>query len=218
MSKKRSHHEIVDAALNLDGDPEKIRKFYDDWADHYDQDVTGFSYVGPRVAAGLVEKHVGLLQAAKPLDLKVLDAGCGTGLAGKEMHDLGYRQVHGFDLSSEMAGHASESGHYVSAIGDVDIMKAEQYFEGASFDIVLCVGVFTLGHVPPEALSVLVRLVRPGGLLVVSTRTEYYQETDYAKIAENLITEGKMRQVEGIESAHYLDGSTSHFFAYQIAS
>lgn len=217
MSKKRSHHEIVDAALNLDGDPEKIRKFYDDWADHYDQDVEGFSYVGPRVAAGLVEKHVGLLEVTNPADLKVLDAGCGTGLAGKELHDLGYRQIQGFDLSSEMVVHAAQSGHYVGAIGDVDIMKAEDFFEQASFNIVLCVGVFTLGHVPPEALNVLVRLTRPGGLLVVSTRTEYYQETDYAKVADKLIQDGKMRQVEGIESAHYLDGSTSHFFAYQVA-
>ena len=69
---------------------------------------------------------------------------------------------------------------------------------------------------PPEALNVLVRLARTGGLLVVSTRTEYYQETDYARVAEDLVQAGRMHVVEGIESAHYLDGSTSHFFAYQI--
>lgn len=217
MSKqKRSHHEIVDAALNLDGDPDRVRRFYDDWAENYDKDVAGFSYVGPRVVAGLVEKHAGLLEPVDKADLSLLDAGCGTGLAGRELHELGYRHIQGFDLSSEMVTHAAAGGHYEGLIGDVDIMKAGQHYEAGAFDIVVCVGVFTLGHVPPRALEVLVRLSRPGGLLVISTRTEYYQETDYPQVARTLIEGGVMRLIEGIESAHYLDGSSSHFWVYQV--
>ena len=217
MSKqKRSHHDIVDAALSLDGDPDKVRRFYDDWADRYDEDVAGFSYVGPRLVAGLVEKHAGLLEPVGKADLSLLDAGCGTGLAGKELHDLGFRHIQGFDLSSEMVAHAAASDHYESVIGGVDIMKAGQHYEAGTFDIVVCVGVFTLGHVPPQALEMLVRLMRPGGLLAVSTRTEYYQETDYPQVARRLIEGGTMRLVEGIESAHYLDGSRSHFWVYQV--
>ena len=217
MSKKhRSDHEVVDEALNLDGDPEKIRRFYDDWADRYDKDVADIAYVGPRVVAELVEKHLGLLGGGAREEVHILDAGCGTGLAGKELHNAGFRQMRGFDLSAEMAERAADTGSYSSVTGDVDIMKAEDHFDSGSFDIIVCVGVFTLGHVPPEALEVLVRLVKPGGLLFVSTRTEYYDETDYPKVADGLVQSSRMRLVEGLERAHYLDGSTSHFWAYQV--
>lgn len=219
MSKKhRSDHEIVDEALNLDGDPEKVRRFYDDWAANYDKDVADIAYVGPRVAAELLEKHLGLVGRKTRDEVKILDAGCGTGLAGKELHAAGFRQIEGFDLSAEMAERAAGSGFYRNVTGDVDIMKAEDHFDPEAFDVVVCVGVFTLGHIPPEALEVLVRLVRPGGILFVSTRTEYYDETDYPKVAKSLIDSGRMRIAEGIERAHYLDGSTSHFWVYQVGA
>jgi len=215
--KHRSDHEIINEALNLDGDPDKVRRFYDRWAGDYDTDVGGNSYAGPRVSAGLLDKHVGLLAPKNRAELKILDAGCGTGLAGRELKTIGYRRIMGFDLSPEMAARAHATGHYEEAIGDVDMMKAEEHYDAGAFDGVVCVGVFTLGHVPPEALRVLVRLLRPGGLLVVSTRTEYYDETDYARVADDLIKNGSMRLIEAIESAHYVDGSRSHFFAYQSA-
>ena len=215
--KHRSDHEIINEALNLDGDPDKVRRFYDRWAGDYDSDVGGHDYAGPRVAAELLDRHFGLLAPKDRAGLVVLDAGCGTGLAGTELHALGYRHIQGYDLSPQMAARAEATGHYDQVIGDVDMMRAEDHYDAGAFDAITCVGVFTLGHVPPEALHVLVRLLRPGGLVVVSTRTEYFDETDYAQVAADMIGSGAMRLVEAIESAHYVDGSKSHFFAYQKA-
>lgn len=219
MSRKsRSDNEAVEAALNLDGSPEKVARFYDQWAESYDRDVGDIDYVGPRIVAELVGKHAGLLGQHQWADLEVLDAGCGTGLSGKEIHDIGFTRIHGFDISGEMAARAAAGGHYLSAEGGVDMMKADRHFEAGSFDIIISVGVFTLGHVPPEALEILTRLVRPDGILALSTRTEYYNETNYQKVSESLIEEGRMRLVEQLERAHYVKGDSSHFWVYQISS
>ena len=50
---KISKNEAIDAALHLDGDPQKVRAFYDEWAKNYDIDTTGSGYSGPRIAAKL---------------------------------------------------------------------------------------------------------------------------------------------------------------------
>ncbi|MEX3008630.1 class I SAM-dependent methyltransferase [Hoeflea sp. TYP-13] len=218
MSKKhRSEHKIVDDALNLDGQPEHVQQFYDDWAENYEKDVDDIAYAGPSIISGLVDKHAVHFGQQDRANLRVLDAGCGTGLAGKELHGNGFREIHGFDLSPEMAARAASSGFYQSAAGGIDLMKAEDHFEGESFDIIVSVGVFTLGHVPPEALEVLARLVRPGGLLVLSTRIEYYDETNYRQVAAGLIERGQMRLVDQLEHANYTSDGSGHFWVYQIS-
>ncbi|WP_169054221.1 class I SAM-dependent methyltransferase [Nitratireductor sp. XY-223] len=218
MSKKPiSDNEIVDAALHLDGNPETIRRFYDIWAEKYDQDVVDIAYSGPRIVAGLVDKHAERLRGADRNALRVLDAGCGTGLSGKALHDIGFREIHGCDLSPEMAERAEERGCYKSAVGNVDLMKADAQYERATFDIVISVGVFTLGHVPPEALGVLVDLVRPGGIIALSTRVQYYEESNYRDVAGALIDGGRIRLLEQLSDANYCNDGAGHFWAYQVA-
>jgi len=209
-------HEIIDDALNLDGSPEAIKRFYDRWAQSYDSDLADLGYAGPGIMTALLDKHSQVLDGDRGA-LAILDAGCGTGLIGAELHRLGYPNVDGFDLSPEMARHAQAGGHYRKALGDIDIMTADDTFGTDRYDAVLCAGVFTLGHVAPDALNSLLRLARPGGLLLVSTRSQYYQETDYRKVSGTLIDTGHMALVEAMMDAGYLDGSTSHFWVYRKA-
>jgi len=55
----------------------EVKKIYDDWADSYDKTLESWDYRAPAHAAEL-------LRAAIPADSVLLDAGCGTGLAGLE--------------------------------------------------------------------------------------------------------------------------------------
>ena len=218
MSRKsKSDHEIVDAALNLDGNPETSRDFYDTWAHKYDEDVVDIAYAGPRIVADLLDRHADRLQAASRDALRVLDAGCGTGLSGEALFRKGFRDIHGFDLSPEMAQRAEKRGCYKSAVGGVDMMTADKRYERKSFDAVISVGVFTLGHVPPEALEILLNLVKPGGLIALSTRVQYFEETNYRDVVGNLIAAGRMQLLEQVEEAHYTSDGAGHFWAYQVA-
>ena len=147
----------------------------------------------------------------------MLDAGCGTGLIGIELDRLGYPKADGFDLSPGMARQAEASGRYGRVLGNIDIMYADRTFGPERYDAVLCTGVFTLGHVAPDAIDGLLRLARPGGLVLISTRSQYYDQTDYREVSGGLIDAGHMSLVEALMDAGYVDGSASHFWVYRKA-
>jgi predicted TPR repeat methyltransferase len=192
---KISINEAIDAALKLDGDPDKVRAFYEDWAQRYDIDTSSVDYNAPAISARLLQQYLAAT------DGRLLDAGCGTGLVGVELGNLGYHDIEGFDLSDSMAQRALATGAYRQVKGGIDMMQATQSYAAEAYDALLSVGVFTLGHVPPEALLVLLSLTRPGGLLVVSTRTHYYDQTDFQQRVDELLADGRIELQDG--AAHY---------------
>jgi len=134
------------------------RRIYDDWAESYDADVSSGGYSYAPMAAGLFGRHVA------PGETPVLDAGCGSGLIGATLARLGYANLAGIDLSDGMLQAAARKGVYRDlrrrALGEpLD-------FGDGAFQAVVCTGVFTPGHAPPESLDELVRVTAPGGALV----------------------------------------------------
>ena len=205
---KISSNEAIDAALHLDGDPEQVKQYYANWAKTYDRDVGDARYSGPEIAADM-------LQRLADSTSSVLDAGCGTGQVGIALAARGFEQLDGFDLSAEMADIALASGAYREVIGDVDMMRAVDFYPGKQYDAVLSVGVFTLGHVPPEALVPLIELTRPGGLLLVSTRSHYYEETDFQQQVDTLLEAGHIEQIQVIRDAPYNHDGDAHYWVFR---
>ena len=106
----------------------------------------------------------------RPLEgLRVLDVGCGGGLVCEPLARLGAR-VTGLDAAEEniqaARRHAAGQGLEIDyRAGRVEELSAE----GLSFDAVVCLEV--VEHVPDVAafLETCAALVRPGGLLLLST-------------------------------------------------
>jgi SAM-dependent methyltransferase len=114
----------------------------------------------------------------------VLDAGCGTGRVGRELHRRGVDVV-GIDLDAEMLETARARCPSASWIaGDISAIRL-----GRTFDIVLMAG-NVINFVVPEfrqqALENLVHHLRPGGLLINghSIRPEGCPPTEFAIWAE----------------------------------
>ena len=206
---KISSNEAIDAALHLDGDPQKVRRFYDDWASSYNGDVDSAEYSGPSIAANLLGRHLDDRKA------RILDAGCGTGRVGSELQSMGYSHVDGFDLSPEMAERAAASGAYRTVAGNIDIMHAPRDFPHSGYDALLSIGVFTLGHVPPEALEVLLQLLRDGGLLVISTRSHYYEQTGFQSTVDALRDSGRLGQLQVVWNAPYNHDGDGHYWVFE---
>lgn len=203
---KISKNEAIDAALHLDGDPQNVRQFYDDWAKNYDLDTSSSEYTGPAISAKLLSQYLPAKSS------KLLDAGCGTGLVGIELQTLGYDHVDGFDLSDSMAEKAISTGAYQQVLGGIDMMRAAENYADARYAAILSVGVFTLGHVPPEALIVLLQLASPGGLLLISTRTHYYDQTNFQQVIDDLIDSGQIELLQVIRDAPYNNDGDGHYW------
>jgi 2-polyprenyl-6-hydroxyphenyl methylase/3-demethylubiquinone-9 3-methyltransferase len=118
----------------------------------------------------LVRHFAGARSGMRPLDgLSVLDVGCGGGLICEPLARLGAR-VTGLDPAMENVEaarrHAAGQGlsiHYRR--GSVEDLGAE----GLEFDAVVCLEV--VEHVPEPAafVAACAALVRPGGLMLLST-------------------------------------------------
>jgi predicted TPR repeat methyltransferase len=188
MSNRRDIHERVLQASN----PDDLAAAYADWAGNYDADLVGeMGYQAPRAAAELL--HASL---ASP-GAHILDAGCGTGLVGEELCQLGYKHLVGLDYSADMLQHARAKNVYAELLQG-DLTKTLT-FEEDQFDATICVGTFTLGHVGPGVIAELVRVTEGGGLICITVRDEAWQQDDYAKCISALEDE---QLVEMIEERH----------------
>ena len=70
---------ILDRLYAMEGGPETCRDIYADWANDYDRDtLDGMGYVGPSLVAEALAERISS-------GARILDAGCGTGLAGEQL-------------------------------------------------------------------------------------------------------------------------------------
>ena len=141
--------------------PADVAALYDAWATSYDAEMAAAGYRHPAIGLALLARH------ARPGP--VLDAGCGTGLLGDWLGIMGYGPVTGFDLSEGMLARAHAKGAYAALVQAA--LGAPLPFEDGTFAATICTGVFTTGHVGAEGLPELVRVIRPGGALVLTVKT-----------------------------------------------
>jgi predicted TPR repeat methyltransferase len=162
------------------GDTDELAKRYDEWAQHYDKDITEhFGCQLPERVTELVSKYI-----TNQEDL-ILDAGCGTGLVGQLLSDLGFNNIVGIDLSKGMLTEAKKKQAYRT----LHQMALGEYlgFETHSFDSVACVGTLTIGHAPPSSLEELVRVTKSQGHIIFTMRKDVYEKHGFKEKQDELI-------------------------------
>jgi L-histidine Nalpha-methyltransferase len=147
---------------------EDLQRLYADWARTYDADHARVGFFGHRLTAEVLARHTTRHDMAR-----VIDAGAGTGAAGEALHELGFRRLVGVDLSRDMLDVARGKGIYREAIV-ADLSVPLDAFAAGSFDAAVLVGVFSYGQAPAETLDEIVRLVRSGGVVAFTLRTDFH--------------------------------------------
>lgn len=125
---------------------------FDALAEHYDAGRIGYAneIYNHLVGFGLTSNH------------RILDVGCGTGLAGGPLLDNDFTVV-GVDPSEPMLAHAKQ--HYPEAqwtVGTAENLP----FEDASFDAIISAQVMHL-VVCDEAMHEILRVLKPNGLVAI---------------------------------------------------
>ncbi|MEX2629134.1 MAG: class I SAM-dependent methyltransferase [Tistlia sp.] len=157
-----------------DLDDRTVRRAYRLWAPVYDV-VCGSIFEQARRSAA---------EAATAQGGRILEIGIGTGLSMEHYRKPGIA-LYGIDLSSEMLARAQRrllSGRHPH-VRQLEVMDAHRLdFADGFFDSVVAPFVITLVARPEQVLSECVRVVRPGGQIVLVSH--FYSERGLAARVE----------------------------------
>ena len=177
---------------------EQTLDHYQRWAGTYDQEVgVDNGYAQPaRCAAALAG-------VADPCS-HVLDVGCGTGLSGVALRDAGFTRLDGCDFSPPMLERAAETGVY-RQLFEADL-NAGLDIDGDAYDHAVAVGVFSFGHIRPDALREVLRVVRAGGAVVVGVNDHFWEVGELPAELDAIEADG-LASVASREHGEHLPGA-----------
>ena len=193
-----THTPSLNGAYNIET-PEDSKRLYAKWAATYDSDfVASHGYVlHEEVARAYV--NAGGYQP-------VLDVGAGTGVAGAALRARGLDEVEATDISQEMLDAAAQKTLYQRLFqGDVlsGLDVPDDAYAGA-----ISSGTFTHGHVGPEGLDEMLRVVRSGSVICLSVNAEHFHARGFeTKLA---LIEPQCSEISKIEVSIYAEGAGDH--------
>ncbi|HXR40083.1 MAG TPA: methyltransferase domain-containing protein [Terracidiphilus sp.] len=154
---------------------------------HLYEMIGGFYDDTQRVACALkgLDRDEYFLAYMRKLEVKagdsVLETSVGTGLNLKYLPQG--VQISGLDLSAEMLGSCQANLRRWGLEADLYLGNAEALpFADASFDVVFHVGGISFFNDPGKAIREMIRVARPGSLLLISDETEEYAQKTYERI------------------------------------
>ena len=197
-------------------DSSTVERDYDAFAatGTYDETFDEWGYVGPQTAAAILRNYV-------PIESRILDAACGSGLTGRALQNLGYRHIEGIDIATKLLALAEETGAY-QRITRVDMQVFPLPFDDGEFDAVNFIGALTYFETD-EILRELCRIVRTGGHIVFSQRDDIMRDQNYGERLEVLEKDGLWKRRFGTEPMPYLPHHPDYgeeievqYFVYEV--
>ncbi|MEC7596053.1 MAG: class I SAM-dependent methyltransferase [Pseudomonadota bacterium] len=174
--------------LSASQNEEELLDVYKKWASVYDKDNDDLlGTVSQSNSVQIFHKYI------VDKNQKIIDVGCGTGLVGLELQKLGYTNFDGIDISKDMIDIAIDRGYQELFLGNLNDSLP---IESDSYDAVLCVGVFTHGHVGPGRLKELSRIVKSDGLVCFTVNEDVYESYGFDKAIQKLEVENVWKLLE----------------------
>ncbi|KAJ8042340.1 Methyltransferase-like protein 27 [Holothuria leucospilota] len=147
---------------------ERVRELYERWSLDYDKDVQKVNFY-PYIKAGIV-----IAEHCHDKNVSILDCGAGTGLVGEQLRSLGYTNIVGLDISQNCLNVAEKKGVYKKLICD-EVGDQRMPFDDDEFDVLVCSGCIAPAHISPTCFPEWVRIIKPGGRVVIVMRRCYIE-------------------------------------------
>lgn len=159
---------------------DELLKYYDTW-ETYEQDLMSLGYFGPIACTALLYKHV-------EKNKKILEVGCGPGNVGRHLRLMNFTNIEGLDGSQGMVKRATDSQVYNKVHHHVVV---DSILPVDDFDVLLGVGVFTVGHFPQGAMKLCFDGLKSGGYFCFSG-TQKVLESYFQKEFEHVQANSKL--------------------------
>ena len=175
---------------------DKVLKYYDDWTKNaqFNQDMIDWEYTAPVNTVQLIDKYI------HDKNIKILDAGCGSGLAGIELKKRGYTNIHGVDFSKSMLNLIPNNIYQNVEL--IDLNEPLKYDDN-DFGAIICVGAFTYGHVKAHALDEFIRVTNKNGYICFTINEGIYTEYKFDKKI-NELSKNKSWEILNLSKSSYI--------------
>lgn len=199
---------------------EEIAEYYNKWADSgmYDVHLNPDRYKGPEITAQALATNY---DNDSRKSVRILDVAAGTGRLGAELYRLGFRNMDALDPSMGMLCKAMQRNIYTKFYSEFLDAVNPTSIPDSTYDGLACAGGMGEGHIPSSALIEMIRIVKPGGIICLSTRAEYLEYV--AEYKDNLIPlmnklqgEGKWMKLSEVILENYALGKTGILFQFRV--
>ncbi|MEO1638372.1 MAG: methyltransferase domain-containing protein [Pseudomonadota bacterium] len=154
---------------------------YADWAETYDAEVQARGYRTPERLATALTQHA-------DAGATILDFGCGTGIGGMALSKAGFTTMDGTDVTAEMLARAADLGIYRKTwLSEPGVLS----FAPGAYDVIVAVGVISLGAAPAETLRMVMDQLVSGGLLALSFNDPTLADNSYGDALQAEVDQGR---------------------------
>lgn len=192
---------------------------YRQWAGTYEKDAERYKFNGHLKVASILKDLYPEIERDK---IRILDIGAGTGLVGKEVKKYGFQHIDALEPSEAMMNEAKKANVYENYFVEF-LTESPTSVLADSYDVITGGGVYGRVHIPCEALYEMIRIVRPGGYIIIVANYDIVRTSKMYEGLETLMDKleanGKWKKVsrETWETDYGISTSTERIsWCYRI--